>query len=175
MATTYTLISSNTLSSSAASVTFSSIPSTYTDLVLRFSARTNTAAIRQNFYIKFNTDTGTTGSQTTLRGQGGNGASSDRNSNTQYIYDLQDLDAANATANTFSSVEVYIPSYTASQNKPLSNFGASENNTANDPIIAAIAGLWRNTAAVDTITIYPYSNSFVAGSSFYLYGISKGA
>ena len=56
MATTYTLITSQTLASSAASVTFSSIPSTYTDLVLRVSARTDNAAVSDGFYVGLNKD-----------------------------------------------------------------------------------------------------------------------
>jgi hypothetical protein len=45
MANTYTLIASNTLGASAASVTFSAIPSTYTDLVVRYSAASCDAAV----------------------------------------------------------------------------------------------------------------------------------
>lgn len=57
MANTYTLISSNTLTSSAASVTFSSIPATYTDLVLRISSRTDAAGATATVAAQFNGDT----------------------------------------------------------------------------------------------------------------------
>ena len=114
MANTYTLISSNTLSSSAASITFSSIPATYTDLVLRWSVNTSSL---QDGGIYFNGTLGTTNySRTFLAGNGAT-ASSSRNSNREII----DLDyLASATANTFASGEMYLPNYAGSANKPLS-------------------------------------------------------
>ena len=171
MATTYTLISSNTLSSSAASVTFSSIPSTYTDLVLRISARTaTTGQAIDTITFQFNSSGGTAYSVTRLSGDGSTAASS-RNSGVSVINGFFVLDAADATANTFGSVEFYVPSYTASQNKPVSVIGAQEDNNASARI-AATAGLWQNTAAITSITATGGGN-FVSGSSFYLYGIKN--
>jgi hypothetical protein len=83
------------------------------------------------------------------------------------------VDGATATANTFGSTEIYIPSYTVSQNKPLSIFSVQENNTSSAFIVCA-ANLWRNTAAVTSIYLVPNTASnFIATSSFYLYGISN--
>ena len=174
MPSTYTLISSNVLSSSAASVTFSAIPSTYTDLVLRISARdTNTGAIIANTSFTFNGSSGSLYSITKLIGDG-SAASSSRRSNItsdEFYYP-----GANAgmSANTFGSVEIYIPSYTASQNKPFSTFAVTENNSATggNSEIDAWANLYRDTAAISSIAINAYVN-FAAGSSFYLYGIKN--
>jgi hypothetical protein len=171
---TYTLISSNVLTASQTSVTFSAIPATYTDLVLRISARSDILSMRGSFTLFPNseTDSSTLGSNTVLYGIAGSAASS-RRSNTYPYRDMYDLDAANATANTFSSIEIYIPSYTASQNKPLSNFGVSENNSANDPLIGITAGLYRSTSGITSLKADLVTANFVSGSSFYLYGISN--
>jgi len=74
MANTYTLINSNVLASSAASVTFSAIPATFTDLVIRASIRTDRAAVEDWLYIKFNGLT-TNRSYTRLTGSGSAAAS----------------------------------------------------------------------------------------------------
>jgi len=172
LASTYTLISSNVLSSSAASVTFSAIPSTYTDLVLRVSGRTDTAGQAiDTIQLQFNGTGGTAYSYTRLTGSGSAAASS-RGSSVSVINGYYVLDAATATANTFGSVEIYIPSYTVSQNKPLSIIGAQEDNNA-AAYMAATAGLWTNTAAITSITVLNGGGNYISGSSFYLYGISK--
>jgi hypothetical protein len=173
MASTYTLISSNVLSSSAASVTFSSIPSTYTDLVLRVSGRTTvTGQAMDVMTLQFNGLGGTSYSITRLTGNGSAAASS-RNSGVDVINAYYILDAADATANTFGSVEVYIPSYTIAQNKPVSVIGSQENNLA-AAYTAATAGLWQNTSAITQIAITSTGGgNLVSGSSFYLYGIKN--
>ena len=171
---TYTLISSNVLSSSAASVTFSAIPADYTDLVLRCSSRDTQASVTDYYLnLNFNGDTATNYSITSIYNFGSAAASDRWTSQTNgYIY--QD-NSATATANTFANIEIYIPSYTVSQNKPYSSFGAPESNVANlsTRSVSAVAGLWRNTAAITSIVIAPPTSSFVSGSSFYLYGISS--
>lgn len=166
MPSTYTLISSNVLSSSAASVTFSAIPATYTDLVLRISARGDNAG-NANLAISYNGAT-TSFSYTRLTGDGSTAASFRSTNNFVGL-----VDSAANTANTFGSAEIYIPSYAATQNKPASIFVAQEDNSST-ATIAAIANLRSNTAAITSITIAEYSaNNWVSGSSFYLYGIKN--
>lgn len=80
--------------------------------------------------------------------------------------------AASATSNTFGSMEIYIPNYTASTNKPINHISVSENNAQNAEIYVD-AHLWRNSATVTSIKIYPSSGSFVSGSRFDLYGIKN--
>lgn len=176
MANTYVLIASNTLGSSAASVTFSSIPATYTDLVLRVSSRGTTAQVDGFTTLEFNGSGGTAYSNTYLYGGAGGGTlvGSSFSANQAKITDLIGQVYANATSNTFGSQEIYIPSYTASQNKPLSHFGVPETNAAGmDNGRGITAGLWRNTAAITSMVIAPASGSFVSGSSFFLYGIKN--
>ena len=172
MPATYTLISSNVLSSSAASVTFSAIPATYTDLVLRISARTDNGAIQSNSRIQFNSDTSSNYSETWVRGNGATAASS-RVSNQTNILEALLVDGNGATSNTFGSLEMYIPSYTVSQNKPISTIAMTETN-GTTAYIYATANLWRNTAAITSIYIEAGATvNYLSGSSFYLYGISS--
>jgi hypothetical protein len=172
MPSTYTLIKGDTLASAAASYTFTAIPSTYTDLVLRYSARHNNAFSISQVLITFNGDTAANYSETVVYGTS-TAAASGRKSGMSAI-DFNYVDADSATANTFSSNELYIPNYTVSANKPMSWAGVTENNatTNNSAVIAANAALWRNTATISSITLTAAaSRNFLTGSSFYLYGI----
>jgi len=169
MPSTYTLISSNVLGSSAASVTFSAIPSTYTDLVLKVSIRTDRADANDSIYIQFNSDSTDSNYSYSRLWQTGTSAGSSRASNRR----IGNVDGNNAASNTFSNGEIYIPSYTASQNKQIGAHNAGEDNT-NNVSQDAVALLWRNTAAITTIGILPVTGpNFVSGSSFYLYGIKN--
>ena len=176
MATTYTLIASNTLGSSAASVTFSAIPNTFTDLVLKFSVRsTGGSNTFDHINVTFNGDTASNYSRTYLNGNGA-AAASGRSTSASLFGMLQAADGATATSNTFSNGELYIPSYTASQNKPVSQDSAQETN-ATTAYRVVNAGLWRNTSAITSIELAVGgsggSTDFVSGSSFFLYGIKN--
>ena len=171
MATTYTLIDSEVLTSSQASVTFSAIPADYTDLVVKVSGRTNRANTLDLLEIVFNSDTSALYSYVRLWGDGSSASSSASSGNALYVG--QGLDAANATANTFGSIEIYIPNYTSTTSKPISSNNAQETN-ASGATREVSASLYRNTSAISSMTLQSLtSNSFVSGSSFYLYGISN--
>ena len=171
MASTYTLISSQVLASSAASVTFSSIPATYTDLVLRVSARGDVNAADQ-ITLQINTDTSTNYSATRLFGNGAS-AGSGVYSTSAPSYTGYNLVGSGATANTFSNAEFYIPNYTSSANKPISQFGVEETN-ATTAYLSTNAILWRGTSAVNQLVLTSFqSANFISGSSFYLYGIKN--
>lgn len=173
MPTTYKLIASNTLLVDTTSVSFSSIPASYTDLVLKISARTTEAVSDSSFNITFNGITTNTYSRLRLTGNGAT-VSSSLNSSTNQIDTTASATGTSATASTFSNVEVYIPSYAVSQNKPVGIFVAHETNAATAYLVLQ-ASLWRNTAAIDTITLggIPASAKFATGSSFWLYGIKN--
>lgn len=176
MANTYTLIASNTLGSNQSSVTFSSIPNTYTDLVLRYSGRTNAGSSNDFLQLRINGLSTTIYSDTVLygTGAGGNGVSTQSTSAAQLYAPRFGLDGANATTNTFSNSEIYIPNYTASQNKPISAFGVTENNTGSDAYVSIGAGLIRETGAISSIELTAITGpNFVTNSSFFLYGIKN--
>jgi|688.fasta_scaffold302102_1 hypothetical protein len=168
---TYTLIDSEVLTSSAASVTFSSIPADYTDLVVRFSGRSNLSNTQDDLKLTFN---GSTSTYSGINVQGnGSAAASNTLTGYAYLYMRNVFDAATATANTFSSVEIYIPNYTSSVAKPFNITAMQENNTTAAQM-ATQACLWSGTSAITSMTIAPVDGTaIVSGSSFYLYGISN--
>jgi asparagine N-glycosylation enzyme membrane subunit Stt3 len=171
MPNTYSLISSNVLTSTTASVTFSAIPNTYTDLVVRVSQRNDgTVGNFDQLSIRLNASGTTTHSRTQLKGDG-SAATSTRTSNASTMTLVDGSPTANATANTFASSEFYIPNYAGSTSKPVSGFNGAETN-ATAAELMVIAGLYNSTNAVTDITI-DSSGSFVSGSSFYLYGIKN--
>lgn len=170
MANTYTLISSNVLSSSAASVTFSAIPATYTDLVVRTSTRDDRADTQNAIEMTLNGNTSNVYSLTRLGGDGTNTSSARTSS--QAFAQIYYENSTNSTVSTFTSSEFYIPSYLVSQNKPISTVTMTERNLT-EAFIHATAVLFSSTTAISSFTLAPTSASFVSGSSFYLYGISN--
>ena len=168
MAATYTLIASNTLGSDTASVTFSSIAGTYTDLVLRMSIRQTGAATQGNVFIKVNNSSSSDYGTTDLRGSG-SAASSTRDTSNTYIAYTANYDTS--TSNTFSSVELYIPNYAGSTNKVFSLFAVQETN-ATAAYMSAEAAIRTSTAAITEINLTGNSD-YKSGSSFFLYGIKN--
>jgi hypothetical protein len=169
MATTYTLISSNVLSSSAASVTFSGIPATYTDLVVKWSARLDNNSVDEKFTL--GATGGTAHSETIIKWNPAVYVASGRFTGSAYVETLSV--ASTWTSNTFSNSEAYIPNYAnTSYNKPFSVFSMTENNST-DAWSDLVAGLINSTSAISQLTIAPASGNYVSGSSFYLYGVSN--
>jgi hypothetical protein len=166
MANTYKLIEAKTLGSTAASVTFSSIPGTYTDLLVKISARGTQSAINQSYQMTFNGSSTTGLSMKRLYGTGA-AASSDSTSNIE-------ANGSTATSNTFSNEEIYIPNYLSSNAKSFSIDGVVENN-ATTAYQLLYAGLWNPStqAAITSIVFTGLTGSFVADSTFYLYGIKN--
>jgi hypothetical protein len=168
MPSTYTLISSNVLSTSAASVTFSAIPSTYTDLVIRFSARIDRAVTDSTMQVTTNVS-GSVYSGTRLRG---NGSSTSTALQAASSWEQNTINAGTSASNTFTSGELYFPNYLSSTNKPVSYSAAMEDNSTT-AYTDAIAQLLSSTTAISSITFGAYGYNFVSGSSFYLYGIKN--
>jgi len=173
---TYVAIAKTVLTGSQASVTFSSIPSTYTDLVVLLSARgSHTGTYTQFCVVEFNADNTSLYSRTFLEGDG-SAASSGRFSTTYIINNALTTDTA--TSNTFSNMEFYVPNYTAATNKVLSDSSASESNIASGPKAEVMAGLYRNTTAISSIKLTALTpalgaSNFLSGSRFDLYGIKN--
>jgi hypothetical protein len=167
MANTYTLIAGTTLGTAAANIDFSSIPSTYTDLCLKVSFRSAKSALYDGLYIKLNNSSTTF----TYRAIQGNGAAASSFSGT--VGYAGDLNANTSTASTFASAEIYIPNYTASQNKSMSIDAVGETN-ATTIYSHLVASLWSTTTAINQVTVYTQSASnLMAYTSAYLYGIKN--
>lgn len=162
MATTYTPIATYTASGTISDYTFSSISGTYTDLVLVTSLKMVTGTPETR--IRFNSDTGANYSYTILWGSGSS-AGSTRNTGATGV-DISYYGVPNTTEG--NSVQI-----TNIQNYSNTTTNKTTLSRANNASIGvdAIAGLWRSTAAITSITIYPNSSSFASGSVFTLYGI----
>lgn len=172
MADTFVKIATVTVGSGgASSIDFTSIPSTYTDLCLKVSGRSDQATVvLDSLILKFNGTT-TSNSFRYLEGNGASASSGSTFGSGVYQF-LNSAPAAGATSNTFSNVEVYIPNYTSSNNKSLSIDGVGENN-ATTAYADLVAGLWSNSSAITSIKLEMDGNNFVQYSTATLYGILK--
>lgn len=168
MANTYELIASSTVGSGGvSSVTFSSIPNTYTDLKLSLSTAYNSTGA-QVIDILINS------SSSNFSGKylQGNGSGTASGSASFYVGLANPTDY---TANVFSSTDIYIPNYTStSYAKSYSAESVTENNGTTS-YAWLIAGLWNpaTQAAISSIQLKPDTGSFIQYSTFYLYGIKN--
>ena len=156
MATTYTPIATQTLGSSAATVTFSSIPSTYTDLILIIDG---TASGGDAVYLQYNSDTGSNYSWTAVQGDG-TVATSQRGSATT---EARIGSISTTRYNSISQIMNY--SNTTTNKTCLSRSVRTGVNTF------AFVNLWRSTAAITSIAIKTPVSTFSTGCVFTLYGI----
>jgi hypothetical protein len=162
---TYVPIATQTLGSATSSVTFSSIPSTYQDLVVVGSVKLTTGA-NSGMGIRFNSDSGSNYSYTILEGNGSS-AASNRYSNQTYGTFAGSY-AEPEAANTFAPHTLHLLNYanTSTYKTHLIRWGNAGNATT------AGVSLWRSTAAVNTINIYAYAGNIDVGSTFNLYGLA---
>ena len=162
MTATYEKIATTTLGSNAANITFSSISSAYTDLVIILNGAFTTA---ETIGVQFNSDTGSNYSSTILAGNGSS-ASSGRNTNqTGLTVGTNGYWTTSIIANSILNIQNY--SNTTTYKTMLSR----SNNTSVG--LDAIVGLWRNTAAINAIKLYGFysGHSFITGTTATLYGI----
>lgn len=168
MANTYTLIASVTVGSGgAASIDFTSIPGTYTDLCIKASLRSAAASVNPGLLIKFN------GSATGFTGRNVYGTGSAAGSYSDTSGEIGILAGNSATANTFGNCDIYIPNYAGSNNKSFSVDSLNENNatSANQYLYA---NLWSNSAAITSITLLSGGSvNLLQYSTAYLYGIKS--
>ena len=171
MANTYKLISSVTVGSGgAATIDFTSIPTTYTDLCIKISVRSSRTNTDDGLELSFNGVAGTSYSSRRLYTFGSTPAADSLTGNA-FIY-ADPANAANGPASTFNNSEFYIPNYTSSNNKSVSLDDIAENNSSSSGLIIA-AGLFSNTSVISSIKLKPNVGNFVQYSTAYLYGISN--
>ena len=163
----YESISTTTLGSTTASVTFSSISSAYTHLQIRCIARdSSTPAVLD---LQFNGDTGSNYARHALYGDGVSATSAA--STTQTYMRAGDIASSSSTAGVFGAYVIDILDYTSTnKNKTVRMFGGIDNNGGGT--INLRSSLWYATpAAVTSITLFITGSSFATNSSFALYGI----
>lgn len=158
MPATYEPIATTTLSSNAASTTFTSIPSTYTDLIIIVQGY---MTADENVYLQFNSDTASNYSNTTLGGDASS-AFSNRTSNQSKL-----LVGGLFTSSTGQAIHHVFNYANTTTNKTV----LTRSDTAGN-IVQARVGLWRSTSAITSILIGADSSSnFISGATFTLYGI----
>lgn len=161
MPATYEPISTTTLVSTQSTVTFSAISGDYTDLYLVSQMRTSASTERID--LRFNSDSGTNYSVTRIYGNGST-AISDRFPNATGI------DIAYVANSGWCIANHSIMNY--ANTTTFKNVVGRWNSEGNSGYAVGLVGLWRNTAAITSITLIPNSGvSFAAGSIFTLYGI----
>ena len=163
MPSTYTPIATTTLGSAAASVTFSSISGSYTDLVLIVS-HTGTLATAEA-RLQLNSDTGSNYSWTQLYGNGSSAASY-RASNVSNL-PLLPNEASSTTAPSTMIVNLQNYSNTTTNKTLIYRSGITSLATT------ANVGLWRNTSAITSIYLFTSASTFATGSTFTLYGVKS--
>lgn len=153
----------------AASIDFTSIAGTMTDLMIVVSGRSNTSAAGGGQSIRLRFNSNTTGySSKALYGSGsytGSYAPSGW---------AGQVSPSDTTASTFGNTVIYIPNYAGATNKSYSADSVTENN-ATAAYQEIDASLWANTSAVTQITLSVETGNFVQYSSATLYGITKGS
>jgi hypothetical protein len=169
-----TLIASSTVGSGgAASVTFSSIPQTYTDLVIVLSARHNTTGA-DNVIAQLN---GTTTGYT-FRYLGSDGTSVQNYTQASLGFSsgmpFGNIGGTSYTTSTFNNLMLLLPNYTGAQAKIGLGDGVFENNST-VAYMSLLASASTVTAAVTSIVVKPANYSFVEFTTAYLYGTLKGS
>lgn len=166
MANTHGLIQTITVGTATATMDFTSIPQTYTDLKLLISGRV-TQSSPSDIYVDFNGVT--TGYTRKII----------YTDDYVTIYGYSDsargfltAQGSSSTANVFTIGELYIPNYTGANNKVISALTNTENN-ATAASFNITGGTWNNTAAITRITLTIPSSTFVQYSSASLYGIKN--
>jgi hypothetical protein len=170
MALTYTNISSTTLGAYQSTVTLSSIPSTYTDLMLVCSLRGDRQVNGDPLEITIN-GLSSGWSYTRFMSNAGGRVSTNISTDSRINVDEVVPQAFFNSTGLFNNTQIYFPNYTSSASKVTSvtaGFVSVNNGTING--INMTAGLNSTTSAISSITLW---NGFIAGSSFYLYGIKN--
>jgi hypothetical protein len=156
MTATYEPLATTTLGSAAASVTFSSISGSYTDLILIASIKASTGTPTAN--ITVNNDTGSNYSRMGLYGDGSTAGSFRDSNETSCRF-------ATINATNFTPVKIQIQNYsnTTTYKSPLYSGGLD--------YPAVVIFLWRSTSAINRVDFGISSGNYAAGSTFTLYGI----
>jgi hypothetical protein len=170
MPTTFTKIASVSVGLlGASSIDFTSIPSTYTDLCVKLSVRTD-GINAPWLLLRFN---GSTSSYTQRYVYGtGAAAASTTVGTANYMNLAAAINSTSQTISTFASADVYVPNYAGSTNKSVSTDTAQENN-ATTAYATLAAGLWSNTSAINQVTFFPETGNFAQYSTAVLYGIKN--
>lgn len=159
---TFVPIATQTLGSAVSSITFSSIPSGYTDLFLEINGVTSSST---DMTMVFNSDTGINYSFTEIYGNGASVGSAYGPNNGSIA--LGNNISTSATYPFLLKINIF--SYTGSTNKSALVEFAADNNGGGG--VEIFANLWRNTSAINNIKIATYAGNLNIGTTATLWGI----
>lgn len=158
-----------------ATVNFTNIPQTYTDLVVALSLKNTTTTSAENgtdMQFSFNGSSANLYSSRIIYNTLALGSAATSGTNMSWVG--QSNNNAASMANTFSNVQVYIPNYTSSNAKSLSVESVTEANASTQGMILT-AGLWNNTAPISSMSWTSSSGNFSQYSTLTLYGVYNSA
>ncbi|CAB4157891.1 hypothetical protein UFOVP688_55 [uncultured Caudovirales phage] len=162
-------IATSTAGSAVPSISFTSIPQTYTHLQIRGIARSSNATNGDFIYVQFNTDTANNYTYHLLNSDGSSAISASGTS--QAGAGAPRISAASDTANVFGAVVIDILDYAnTNKNTTIRTIGGYDANGSGSSRLTS--GVWLNTAAVTSIAIKSGNAGNLAQySSFSLYGV----
>lgn len=164
---TYDLIASTVLGTGSATVTFSSIPSTYRDLVLVMNCLGTSTSVN-TMYARFNSDSGNNYFGTSLYGTNTNTVASASNTTGQTEINISDRSNAGFNDTRRALYIVNFIDYSAT-NKHKTLIQRANSQPSGEVVLQGHR--WANTSAINRIDLTAYGQSFAATSTFYLYGI----
>jgi hypothetical protein len=167
-ATAYESIATATGTGSSGTISFTSIPSTYTHLQIRLMGRSDNAASASDHLLQLNTDTGANYTYHALYGDGSAPGSFGAASTTSNF--LGSIPYGLAAANIMGVSVIDILDYASTtKNKTVRVLNGHSRNAAGN--IYLTSGLWINTAAITSVQIKTNAGNFTTASTFALYGI----
>lgn len=164
------LITETVTTGSAASVTFSSIPATYRDLVVRVRGRCTASATGESLLMQVNADTNADYEFQNFYAYGGSPTYAENTGQTSWH--AGDIACATATANWESSSQITIFDYrgTTFYKSFVSTFDSNMSTSASSTGAGSTGGLWASTLAITSVVVFPASGNFVNGTVVSLYG-----
>lgn len=160
MAATYEAIATYTIGTAQSSYTFTSIPSTFTDIILVTSIQATSSG--QGLYLQFNGDTGSNYSYTYFRGNGSTTTSGGATNSDLCLLSTISEPPTTGFANYIAQLQNYAGSTYKTSLVRANAAGAG---------LAAIVNLWRSTSAINQVKIFTSVGNLNTGSTFTLYGI----
>jgi len=168
---TFVKIASVTVGSGGSStIDFTSIPSTYTDLVIKGSVRGTGSGSGNSYSVSMSLNSVTT-NRTWRRLYGYNGTSIGSDNGATGLTGT--AGGTGGTASTFNNFEIYIPNYAGSNNKSFSADTVAEINSSSGNELDLVAGLWSSSAAITNISLSISTTNIAEYSTATLYGIKN--
>lgn len=162
---TYEPIATTSLASTSATVTFSSIPSTYTDLFIQYQYGATSTA--NNIGIRFNGDTGSNYSTTAFYSYNTSKGAGSYYLTHGYVGNIALGGPTTLEGNGYIDINDY--ANTTTYKTAFSRYGYSIGTTFSET--NACINMWRSTSSITSITLFSYNAPYLTGSTFSLYGI----